>query len=204
MVEVLAVVSVGSGSVAVVSVGSCSVAVVSVGCGSAAVVWTVTAVEVRSELFSLLHYYLSFSPLCNRENEPWRHEKTCSFAYAKTKAQISCPVTTQLIPAFDFAAKIVQSMYFLILKFQTSSHLLYLICVGPRQKPCDVVHMNNKDTDQNTHPQSLISFFVIHSMREPFLYQPRCEKTGLRFPTRSDINRAKQPQKMAIGLKFWK
>ena len=45
MVEVLAV----------VSVGSCSVAVV----------WTVTAVEVPSELFSLLHYYLSFSPLCN-------------------------------------------------------------------------------------------------------------------------------------------
>ena len=35
------------------------------------------------------------------------------------------------------------------------------------------------------------------------LYEPRCEKTGLRgFPTRSDTNRAVQPQKMARGLKF--
>ena len=35
------------------------------------------------------------------ENEP-RHEKTCFFAYAKTKAQISCAVTAQLISAFVF------------------------------------------------------------------------------------------------------
>ena len=42
------------------------------------------------------------------------------------------------------------------------------------------------------------------------IYEPRCEKTGLRggggggggFPTRSDTNRAAQPQKMARGLKF--
>ena len=35
------------------------------------------------------------------------------------------------------------------------------------------------------------------------LYEPRCEKTGLRgFPTRSDINRAAQSPKMARGLKF--
>ena len=34
--------------------------------------------------------------------------------------------------------------------------------------------------------------------------EPRCEKTGPRgFPTRSDTNRAVQPQKMAGGLKFW-
>ena len=29
------------------------------------------------------------------------------------------------------------------------------------------------------------------------------EKRSLRFPTRSDINWAVQPQKMAISLKFW-
>ena len=29
--------------------------------------------------------------------------------------------------------------------------------------------MNNKDTDQNAHPQSLISFFEIHSMTENFM-----------------------------------
>ena len=33
--------------------------------------------------------------------------------------------------------------------------------------------------------------------------EPRCEKTGLwGVPTRSDTNRAVQPQKMARGLKF--
>ena len=35
------------------------------------------------------------------------------------------------------------------------------------------------------------------------IYEPRCEKTGLRgFPIRSDTNRATQAQKMARGLKF--
>ena len=34
-------------------------------------------------------------------------------------------------------------------------------------------------------------------------FEPRSEKTGLRgFPTRSDANRAVQPQKMARSLKF--
>ena len=38
------------------------------------------------------------------------------------------------------------------------------------------------------------------------IYEPRYEKTGLRpsgFPTRSDTNRAVQPQKMARCLEFW-
>ena len=34
-----------------------------------------------------------------------------------------------------------------------------------------------------------------------FSYEPRCEKTGPGFPTRSDTNRAVQQQKMARGLK---
>ena len=33
-----------------------------------------------------------------------RREKTCFFAYAKTKAQISCAVIAQLISAFVFAS----------------------------------------------------------------------------------------------------
>ena len=38
---------------------------------------------------------------------------------------------------------------------------------------------------------------------EMISYEPRSEKTGLRgFPTRSDTNRAVQPQKMAETLKF--
>ena len=48
------------------------------------------------------------------------------FAYAKTKTQISFAVTAKLISAFVFATRIVQSLYFLNQKFQTSSHLLWL------------------------------------------------------------------------------
>ena len=33
-------------------------------------------------------------------------------------------------------------------------------------------------------------------------FEPRCEKTGFRFPTWSHTNRAVQPQKVDRGLKF--
>ena len=39
------------------------------------------------------------------------------FAYAKTKAQISCAVTTQLISAFVFATQIVLFLFFINPKF---------------------------------------------------------------------------------------
>ena len=60
------------------------------------------------------------------------------FAYAKTKTQISFAVTAKLISAFVFATWIVQSLYFLNMKFQASSYLVWLyslVCVGPGQKP---------------------------------------------------------------------
>ena len=56
------------------------------------------------------------------------------FAYVKTKAQISCSVTAQLISAFVFATWIEQSLFSLNPKFQASSLLLLLflsVCVGP-------------------------------------------------------------------------
>ena len=46
-------------------------------------------------------------------------------------------VTTKLISAFVFATQIVQSLSFLNIKFQASSHFLRrhsLICVGPGRK----------------------------------------------------------------------
>ena len=49
--------------------------------------------------------------------EPYR-EKTGFLAYAKTKAQISCAVTAQLISAFVFAIRTVQFLFFLHPKFQ--------------------------------------------------------------------------------------
>ena len=60
------------------------------------------------------------------------------FANAKTKTQINCAVTGQLISAFVFATRIVQSLFYLNLKFQASNHLLWLyslVCVGPGRKP---------------------------------------------------------------------
>ena len=60
------------------------------------------------------------------------------YAYAKTKAQISCAVTAQLISAFAFATQIVQVLFFLNPKFQASNHLLRLYrraCVKPGGNP---------------------------------------------------------------------
>ena len=48
------------------------------------------------------------------------------FAYAKTKTQISFAVTAKLISAFVFATWIVPSLFYLNLKFQAYSHLLWL------------------------------------------------------------------------------
>ena len=45
--------------------------------------------------------------------------------YAKTKTQISFAVTAKLISAFVFATQVIQSLYFLITKFQASSHLVW-------------------------------------------------------------------------------
>ena len=60
------------------------------------------------------------------------------FCICETKAQISFAVTAKLISAFVFATRIVQTLYYLNLKFQASSHLLWLystVCVGPGRKP---------------------------------------------------------------------
>ena len=59
------------------------------------------------------------------------------FAYAKTKTQIRFAVTAKLISAFVFAFWKVQYLYFLNMKFQASSHLVWLyspVCVGPGRK----------------------------------------------------------------------
>ena len=61
-----------------------------------------------------------------------------AFSFAKTKTQISCAVTAQLISAFVFATWIVQSLFYLNPKFQACSHLLWLyslVCVRPGRKP---------------------------------------------------------------------
>ena len=59
------------------------------------------------------------------------------FAYVKTKAQVSCAVTAQLISAFVFTSGTVHSLFFLNLKFQAPSlfsRLYISVCVGPGRK----------------------------------------------------------------------
>ena len=71
-----------------------------------------------------------------KPNQP-RHEKNRIFACAKTKAQISCAVTAQLISAFVFATRIVQSFFCLNPKFQASSlfpRLCRSVCDRPGRK----------------------------------------------------------------------
>ena len=61
-----------------------------------------------------------------------------SIAYAKTKAQISCAVTAQLISAFVFTTSIIHFLFFLNPKFQACSLLLWLyrsVCVRPGRRP---------------------------------------------------------------------
>ena len=51
-------------------------------------------------------------------------EKT-GFLPVKTKPQISCAVTAQLISAFLFATRIVQSLFFLNVNFQAYFQSLF-------------------------------------------------------------------------------
>ena len=52
------------------------------------------------------------------------------FAYAKTKAQISCAVIELLIGAFVFATRIVQFLFYLNPKFPASSPTLFYDCTN--------------------------------------------------------------------------
>ena len=80
------------------------------------------------------------------------YEKTGFFAYAKTKTQISCAVTAQLIRDFVLATRLVQSLYFLNLKLQGSSYRLWfysLVCVGPGRKPRRPIHSHKAHVVSN-------------------------------------------------------
>ena len=77
------------------------------------------------------------------ENTYWiniKHSTSINwiFTYAKTKAQISFPVTAKLISTFVFANRIEQSLFFLNPTFQAPNYLLWLhrlVCVRHGQKP---------------------------------------------------------------------
>ena len=71
---------------------------------------------------------VSYEPRC---------KKTGFLHMRETKTQISCAVTEQLISAFVFFRRIVQSLYYLNPKFGASSYLLWLyspVCVRRGRK----------------------------------------------------------------------
>ena len=59
-----------------------------------------------------------------KKKKKQQQKKKQIFAYVKTKAQNSCAVTAQLISAFVFTTRIVQSLFFVNTNFQASSLLL--------------------------------------------------------------------------------
>ena len=102
--------------------------------------------------------------------------------------QISCTVTVQLISTFVFDTQTIQSLYFLNPKFQASSHLLWLYTAwfvpdlvrNPKTgflitllKSVFLVNLHN-------YPTTKDSPLHLPSSKKKKLYEPRCEKTGLR------------------------
>ena len=88
-----------------------------------------------------------------------RHEKTCFLHMQKQRCRAAVLRTVQLISAFVFTSKIVQSLFYLNLKFQASSHLLplySLVCcsdlVGNPQERflCDLAYIIKHAIVQST------------------------------------------------------
>ena len=104
------------------------------------------------------------------------------FAFAKTKSQISCAVTAQLISAFVFAIRIVLSLFYLNPKFQGSRHLLWLyspLCVGPGRKSRRLVFSERGSNyihgwqPVDLAPKRVNGFSVHRHIREPVSYCSR-------------------------------
>ena len=86
-------------------------------------------------------------------------------------------VTAKLISAFVFAARIVQSLYFLNPKFQASSHLLWLYspaCVGPGRKPRRPVFSQRGSINCYSFWNLPLSFDDIHTIKNTHVTSSDC------------------------------
>ena len=129
----------------------------------------VSRMSRKSKYF--LFFNASISPSLSWQNikaKTSRVVRNRLFTYAKTKA-----VTAQLISAFIFATRIVQSLCFLNPKFQASSHLLWLyipICVGPGRKTRRPVFsqqcsINRRYLKSSIFEMCIISTFILLSFK---------------------------------------
>ena len=101
--------------------------------------------------------------------------RTPAFCICENKDTDQLPVTSKLISAFDFAARIVQSLSFLNLKFQASNYLLQFyspVSVGPGRKPQRPVfsQRGSFQTQQMGYPMFYLWQEILIS---PMLYHPR-------------------------------
>ena len=161
---------------------------------------------IINELFS--KSIISELIVLQKEYEP-RYEKTGFLHMRKTKTQISCAVTAQLISAFVFAILIAQSLYYLNPKFQASSHLLLPyspVFVGPGRKPRRPVFSERGSYGPITFSQKCFLMIwcqwigcIICTLPYMSLVvrKPVFVVSGL-----AHTHQAVQPQKMARCLKF--
>ena len=120
-------------------------------------------------------------------------------------AQNSCAVTAKPISSFVFSTRIVKSLSFLNPKFQASSLFLRLY------SPVFVSKLIGKPKDQFSC--AVAQMFIPSTYYLEFLtqflfsyqhYMSLCmRKPTIWVLTRSDTNRAVQPQKIVRSLKFW-
>ena len=92
-----------------------------------------------------------------------RHKKTGFLCMRKQRRRSASPRSFR---AFVFATRIVQSLYFLILKFQASSHLVWLyspVCVRPGRKPRRPVFSQRGTIDSENLCSSLLLLFTLSS-----------------------------------------
>ena len=75
---------------------------------------------------TFLYFILTTLSMLLKTSFQPHYEKTRFLPKAKSKVQISCAVTAQLISTFDFATQIVQFLFFLNPKFPASSLFLRL------------------------------------------------------------------------------
>ena len=87
------------------------------------------------------------------------YEKTGFLHMRKTKTQISCTVTAQLISAFVFDTQIAQSLYFLNMKFQTSSHLVW--SCGTWSETPKTGFLTMRLNSQCCHSYSVVTFKLL-------------------------------------------
>ena len=113
---------------------------------------------------------------------------------------ISFAVTAKLISAFVFATRIVQTLFFLNLKFQASSHLLWLnrpVCAGPGQNPRKPVFSQRGSF--TLHSPQAYQRWVANNGEEPKL--PGLSYTGnqLYFINEAQVSIDQPP----VGLTLW-